>query len=89
MNAVAVVVVVVFLAVARWGVPVVVGTVPRTEGFRKLFENVLTGLAVQSVVFGVGLQFVFVGNFAGFVPLLAGVVVGDVPQFGCRPPVPV
>jgi len=43
-NAVAVVVVVVFFPVARWVVSVVVGTVPRTEGFRKLFENFLTGL---------------------------------------------
>ena len=48
---------------------------------------------MQSLVFWMGFQFafefVFVGYFAGFVPLLAGVVVGDVPEFGCRPAVSV
>ncbi len=107
-DSVTVAIVVVGFAVARWVVSPVVGAVPRTEGFRKLFETVLTGLTVQSVVCGVGFQFafqfVFIGDFTGFVPLVAGVVVGDVvrlcltgsqtlsenvPQCGCRPPVPV
>jgi hypothetical protein len=34
-------------------------------------------------------EFVFIGYFAGFIPLLAGVVVGNVPEFGCRPAVSV
>ena len=47
---------------------------------------------MQSIVFGVGFQFVFefvfefvfVRDFAGFVPLFVGVVVSYVLEFGCR-----
>ena len=92
-DSVAVAVVVVGFAVARWVVPVVVGAKPRTEGFRKLFENFLAGLAVQSLVFWMGFQlafeFLFVGYFAGFVPLLSGVVECNVLEFAGRPAVSV
>jgi len=92
-DSVAVTIVVVAFAVARWVVPVVIGAQPRTEGFRKLFENFLTRLAMQSLVFRVGFQFAFefafIGYLTGFDPLLASVVVGDVPEFGCRPAVSV
>ena len=84
MDETALVVVVVFLAVAGW-----IRTIirlprfgPRVEGFRKLFQNFLTGLRVQSLVFRMTLQLVFevavVGNLARFFPLLSRVVVGDV-----------
>jgi len=46
---------------------------------------------VQSFVRWVGLQLVFqllmAGNLARLFPLLAGVVVGDVPEFAGTPPV--
>ncbi len=81
-DSVAVVVVVVGFAVARWVVPVVVGAKPRTERFRELFENSLAGLAMQSLVFWMGFQlafeFFFIGDFTGFVPLLTGVVIGNI-----------
>ncbi len=84
-NAVAVVVAVVFFPVSRRGIPIVIGTVPQTEDFRKLFENFLTGLAMQSVVFGVGFQFVsqfaFIRIFTGLVARSASVGQCDVPQF--------
>ncbi len=48
-DSVAIAVVVIAFAVARWIVPVVVGDEPRTERFRKLFENFLTGLRMQSL----------------------------------------
>ena len=92
-DAVVVVVVVVFLAVAgrirsTVGLPL---TVPRVEGFSEFLQNALTGLRVQSLVFWMGLQLVFevavVGNLPGFVPHVAGVVVGDVPEFAGTPPV--
>ena len=44
MDAVALVVGVVFLAVAGRIVPVVIGAVPRVEGFSEFFQNALTGL---------------------------------------------
>ena len=73
-------------SVSRW-VVAVVGIVPSAERLRKLFKNFLAGLRVQSLVFRVGFQFVFefafVGNFSGFVPLLLGVVISDIPEFGC------
>jgi hypothetical protein len=50
-DSIAVAIVVVGFAVARWVVPVIVGAKPRTERFRELFENSLAGLAVQSLVF--------------------------------------
>ncbi len=81
-NSVALGVGVVLLAVAGWVVPIIVRAVPRTVGLTKLFENALTGLTVQSVVFGMVFQFVFQGCFirdlTGVVPDLLGVVVGDV-----------
>ena len=92
-DSVAVAIVIVAFAVAWWVVPVVVGAEQRTEGFRKLFENFLAGLRVQSVVFGMSLQFAFefafAGYFASFVPSLLDVVASNVPKFGCRPTVPV
>ena len=42
-------VVVVLLAVAGLVVPVIVGVVPRVEGFSEFLKNPLTGLTVQSV----------------------------------------
>ena len=52
-DATALFVVVVFLAVAGWirsiiGLPL---TVPRVEGFSEFLQNPLTGLTVQSLVF--------------------------------------
>jgi len=38
------------------------------------------------VVFHLGFEFLVIGDFTGFVPLFAGVVVTDVPEFaGARP----
>ena len=92
-DSAALIVVVVAFAVARWVVPVVVGTISRVKAFSELFKNSLTGLAVQSVVFGVvfhlGFEFRVVRNFASFVPLLTGVVVANVPEFAGTPPVTV
>jgi len=94
-DATALFVVVVFLAVAGWirsiiGLPL---TVPRVEGFSEFLQNPLTGLTVQSLVFGVTFQLVFevavVGDLPGFVPHFAGVVVCDVPEFAGAPPVSV
>ena len=92
-DATALVVVVVFLAVAgriRSTVRLPL-SVPRVEGFSEFLQNALTGLAMQSVVRVVGLQLAFqlrvVGNLARFVPLLSGVVVRNVPEFRCAPPV--
>ncbi len=88
-------VVVVFLAVAgrvrsivRLPLPV-----PRVEGFSEFLQNALTGLTVQSLVFWMCLQLVFevavVGDLPGFIPHVAGVVVGDVPEFAGAPSVSV
>jgi hypothetical protein len=43
-NAVAIVIVIVFFAVARWIVPVVITRKPRVEGFSEFLKNPLTGL---------------------------------------------
>jgi hypothetical protein len=94
-DPIAVVVVVVFLAVAGRirspvGLPL---SVPRVEGFSEFLQNALTGLRMQSLVFWMNLQLVFevtvVRNLPGFLPHLMGVVVSDVPEFAGRPPVPV
>ena len=81
-DAAALRVVLVLLAVAGRVVPVVVRLVPRVEGFSEFLQNPLTGLTVQPVVFAVSLQLVFevavIGNLPGFVPHGAGVVIGDV-----------
>jgi len=94
-DAAALVVVVVFLAVAGW-IRSIIGcslTVPRVEGFSEFFQNALTGLAMQSFVFGVSLQLVFevavVGYLTRFLPDLSEVVVSDVPELAGRPSVPV
>ena len=94
-DAVAVVVVVVFLAVAG-RIRAIIGlplAVPRVKGFSEFLQNALTGLTMQSLVFWMGLQLVFevavVGNLARFLPHFSGVVVSDVPELAGRPPVPV
>jgi hypothetical protein len=78
-DAAAFIVVVVAFAVARWIVPVVVGTIQRVKAFSEFLRNSLAGLAVQSVVFEVvfhsGFELLVIGDFTGFIPLLAGVVV--------------
>ena len=83
-DAAAVVVVVVFLAVAG-RIRSIIGLslfFPRIEGFNEFLQNALTGLTVQSVVLGVALQLVFevavVGNLARLLPDFSGVVVCDV-----------
>ena len=67
--------------------------VPRVEGFSEFLKNALTGLTVQSLVVVVSLQLVFevavVRYLARGFPLLSRVVVGDIPEFRCTPPVPV
>ena len=92
-DATALVIVVIFLAVTGRIVPIIVRPVPRIEGFSEFLQNALTGLRVQSVVLVMGLQFVFevsvIGDFARFIPHVAGVVVGDVPEFTGTPPVSV
>ena len=83
-NTIAVVVVVVFLAVAgriRSTVRVSLA-VPRVEGFSEFLKNALTGLTVQSLGVVVSLQLGFevavVRYLARGFPLLSRVVVGDV-----------
>jgi hypothetical protein len=94
-DAAALGVVVVFLAVAGRIRSIVrlPLAVPRVEGFSEFLQNALTGLRMQSLVFGMTFQLVFevsvVGNLARVFPLLSRVVVGDVPEFTGRPPVPV
>jgi hypothetical protein len=67
--------------------------VPRVEGFSEFLQNALTGLTVQSLVFGVSLQLVFevavIGNLARLIPGLSRVIVGDVPELAGRPSMPV
>jgi hypothetical protein len=94
-DATALRVVVGFLAVAG-GIRSTVGlplSVPRVEGFSEFLQNALTGLTMQSFVFGVTFQLVFevaVGrNLARVLPHVSGVVVSDVPEFAGRPPVSV
>ena len=66
---------------------------PRVEGFSEFLKNALTGLTVQSLGVVVSLQLGFevavVGYLARCFPLLSRVVVGDVPELRCAPPVPV
>jgi len=92
-DATALVVVVVFFPIAGWIVPIVVGAVPRVEGFSEFLQNALTGLRMESVVFWMRLQLVFevavTGNLARLLPDFSGVVVRDVPEFAGAPPVPV
>jgi len=71
-DATALVVVVVFFPIAGWIVPIVVGAVPRVEGFSEFLQNALTGLRMESVVFWMRLQLVFevavTGNLARLLP---------------------
>ena len=94
-DATALVVVVVFLAVAGWirsiiGLPLFA---PRVEGFSEFLQNALTGLRMQSFVVGVTFQLVFevavVGDLTRFLPDFSGVVVSDVPELAGRPPMSV
>ncbi|ERG96810.1 MAG: hypothetical protein J07HQW2_03294 [Haloquadratum walsbyi J07HQW2] len=88
---------VIAFAVAGQIVSIVVGAVPRVEGFSELLQNTLTGLTVQSVVLVVGLQLVFevsvigigIGDFTCLIPHFAGVVFSDIPKLAGTPPVPV
>ena len=67
--------------------------VPRVEAFSEFLQNALTGLTVQSLVVVVSLQLGFevavVRYLARGFPLLSRVVVGDIPEFRCTPPMPV
>ncbi len=94
-DAVALRVVMVFLAVAG-RICTVIGlplTIPRVEGLSEFLQNALTGLTMQPLVFWMCLQLVFevavVGDIARVLPHVAGVIVGDVPEFAGRPPMPV
>ncbi|ERG92860.1 MAG: hypothetical protein J07HQW1_02909 [Haloquadratum walsbyi J07HQW1] len=68
-------------------------TVPRVEGFSEFLKNALTGLTVQSLGVVVSLQLGFevavVRNVTRFIPHFTGVVISDVPEFRCTPPVAV
>jgi hypothetical protein len=90
-DAVAVIVIVVFFAVARRVVPTIITGIPRVEGFSEFLQNPLTGLRMESSILFVILQLAFqvrvIGDLPGFVPLLAGVVVGNVPELAGTPPV--
>ncbi|KOX95915.1 hypothetical protein AMR74_12400 [Halorubrum tropicale] len=89
------VVVVVLFTVAGWIRLTVRLTLfaPRVEGFSEFLQNALTGLRVQSLVCWMRLQLVFevavIGDLARLLPHVARVVVGDVPEFAGRPPMPV
>ena len=94
-DAATLLIVVILFAVAGWirtrvRLPL---AIPRVEGFSEFLKNALTGLTVQSFVVVVSLQLGFevavVGYLARGFPLLSGVVVGDIPEFRCTPPVPV
>ena len=67
--------------------------VPRVEAFSEFLQNALTGLTVQSLVVVVSLQLVFevavVRYLARGFPLLSRVVISDIPEFRCTPPMPV
>ena len=93
LDTVAILIVVVAFGVARRIIPIIVRLEPRVNAFIEFLKNPLTGLAMQSLVFWVVFQLmlqVFIArNLAGFVPHLSGVVVGDVPQFRCAPPMQV
>ena len=102
-NAVAVLIGVVAFTVAR-RVRTVIGVaflIPRVKAFSKLLQNSLTGLAMQTLVFNMVFT---IGDFAGFVPDVVGMVVADVvrlrltgsqtasenvPEFTGAPPMPV
>jgi hypothetical protein len=94
-DAVSVVVVVVFLAVTG-RIRTVIGfplAVPRVEGFSEFLQNALTGLRMQSFVLGVTFQLGFevavVRNLTRVLPDLLRVVVRDVPELAGVPPVQV
>ena len=94
-DAVSIIVVVVFLAVAgRIRTRVVLPfPVPRVEGFSEFLQNALTGLRMESFVGCMSLQLAFqvriIENLARVIPHLAGVIVRNVPQFRCTPSVQV
>jgi hypothetical protein len=54
-DAAALLVVVVFFAVAGRIIPVIITGVPRVEGFSEFLQNALTGLTVQSLVLWIAL----------------------------------
>ncbi len=110
LNPVTILIVVVAFTIAQ-RVRTIVGVaflIPRVKTFSKLLQNSLTGLAMQPLVFWMCFQLVFqlfmIGDFAGFVPDVAGMVVADivrlrltgsqtpsenVPEFTDAPPMPV